>query len=125
MLEFTNEIINKRKNRIEVYTCFLEFLIHYLYWYLYLFIKKREDFIQYLIDHEETEDSKIKQNARTISNEGIISLSMLFFTAGYRNIAMTLSYITYNLAVYSVYQDELLNEITNVLERHVNKTLLK
>ena len=31
MLEFTNEIINKRKNRIEVYTCFLEFLIHYLY----------------------------------------------------------------------------------------------
>jgi cytochrome P450 len=47
---------------------------------------------------------------------------MLFFTAGYRNIAMTLSYITYNLAVYPVYQDELLTEITNVLERHVNKT---
>jgi cytochrome P450 len=74
-----------------------------------------------LIDHEETEDSNTKQNAKTISNEGIISLSMLFFTGGYRNIAMTLSYIAYNLAVYPEYQDELLNEITNVLERHVKQ----
>jgi cytochrome P450 len=74
-----------------------------------------------LIDHEESEqDSKTKQiNAKTISNEGIISLSMVFFLAGHRNIAMTLSYIAYNLAVYPVYQDELLNEITSVLERHV------
>jgi len=102
--EITNQIISKRKNGIE----------------------KREDFIQYLVDHRQDneETSSINNNNnnnKTLSNEEIISLSMIFFTAGYRNIAMTLSFVSYNLAIYTDHQDELFNEITNVLEKYDGK----
>ena len=57
-------------------------------------------------------------NNKTLSNEEIVSLSMIFFRAVFRNIAMTLSFVSYNLAIHTDYQEELCNEITSSLERY-------
>lgn len=56
---------------------------------------------------------------KTLTNEEIISQSLLFFVAGYDTTAGTLEFISYNLATNQEAQNILLAEIDNVLEKHV------
>lgn len=100
--------------------------------------KKREDFIQSMIEREEkTDEPTTKDNEqskddedtkssrwnsslkKTLTDKDIIAQSILFLVAGYETTAITLEFISYNLAMNQDVQDHLLCEIDDVLERHV------
>ncbi|CAF0881016.1 unnamed protein product [Brachionus calyciflorus] len=115
--EFINTVIHRRKNKLEL----------------------RDDFIQNVLEHEEngleknTQETKIEYKdekvnnkwntplKKTLTNKEILSQSILFLLAGYETTAQTLSYIAYNLAMNPNYQDKLIQEVDDVLDRHDGK----
>nr|UOU03277.1 cytochrome P450 3044A1/2 [Brachionus rubens] len=116
---FTNEVIKRRKNKLE----------------------KRDDFIQNILEHEVTSDSDetkpketdhehldgeklYKWNSslkKTLTNKEILSQSILFLLAGYETTAQTLCFISYNLAMNPNYQTQLCEEVDSVLDKHDGK----
>ena len=110
-----NEIIKRRKANLDV----------------------REDFIQYMIEHEdkgsgeeaknETQprgDDSVKswQLKKTLTNREILSQAVLFLIAGYDTTATCLEFISYHLATHKAIQDRLIEEVDKVLENHVKFT---
>ena len=110
--EVTNTIIARRKAKLDV----------------------RDDFIQSMIEHEENsekadtkevqkdEEEKKTWNGplkKTLTNNELLSQAILFLAAGYETTATTLEFISYNLAKNQEIQDKLINEIDQVLEKHV------
>lgn len=57
---------------------------------------------------------------KTLSNDEIISQSLLFFVAGYDTTAGTLEFISYNLATNPDAQEKLIAEVDRVLDKHVS-----
>lgn len=107
--ELTNVIIGRRKAKLDV----------------------RDDFIQSMIEHED-ESKEIKNSEkengglkRTLTNREILSQAVLFLLAGYETTATTLEWVSYCLAKYQDVQDKLIAEVDNVLEKHVNKFILR
>lgn len=85
-----------------------------------------------MLDHEEqnelTEESETTKIAskskRTLTNEEIVGqTTFVFLFACVGNISKTLSFIAHNLALYPEYQEKLIAEIDDVLEKHVKKIL--
>lgn len=62
---------------------------------------------------------------KTLTNDEIISQSLLFFVAGYDTTAGTLEFISYNLATNQDAQNNLISELDRVLEKYVRKKSLK
>lgn len=99
--------------------------------------KRRNDFIQHMVDHLEAEnndetektdqDPDIENNAswkklrKNLSNSEILSQSILFMMAGTETTAVTLSWLAYNLVFYPECQDKLIQEVDSVLEEHDGK----
>lgn len=84
-----------------------------------------------MLEHEESiESEKLKENyeqasfksnlKKTLTNNEILSQSILFLTAGHETTATTLSFIAYNLAMNRDCQKKLYSEIENALNRHVS-----
>lgn len=61
---------------------------------------------------------------KTLTNDEIISQSLLFFVAGYDTTAGTLEFISYNLATNQDAQNHLISELDRVLEKYVRKISL-
>lgn len=93
----------------------------------------RNDFIQLMVDHteleengeadtkteEESEELKTYKNMKkTLSNSEILSQAILFMMVGTDTTAVTLSWVSHNLAMYPEIQDKLIQEIDDALERH-------
>ena len=101
-------------------------------------LDQRGDFIQSMIEREEEKtESKsgrdVKENKEqtwngklknTLTNSEILSQAILFFAAGYETTATTLEYISYNLATHQDVQDILIDEIDQVLDKHVRLFLM-
>ncbi len=49
-----------------------------------------------------------------------MSQAILFLAAGYETTATTLCFVTYNLATHPGVQEKLIQEVDQVLEKHVN-----
>ena len=111
LADVTNTIIERRKAKLDV----------------------RTDFIQSMIEREEekteskSEDKKDDEKGNswngklknTLTNSEILSQAILFFAAGYETTAATLEFISYNLATHQDVQDILIDEIDQVLDKHV------
>ena len=82
--------------------------------------KVRHDFIQHMVDHEET-NAAHSSFAKTLTNGEILSQSILFMMVGTDTTAVTLSWVTHNLALYPECQDKLIDEIDSVLEKFDSK----
>ena len=116
--DVTNEIIARRKAKQDV----------------------RDDFIQSIIEREEDKtESKSESNGKdvkekkddektnswngklknTLTNSEILAQAILFLAAGYETTATTLEFISYNLATHQDIQDILIDEIDQVLDKHV------
>lgn len=121
--ELVSSIINRRKEKLEV----------------------REDFIQYMVEHEmdpkaaeeaaekakeeekksSSESSSTNENwsnkplKKTLTNQEILAQAILFLTAGNDTSTTTLEFIAYNLATHKEAQDKAIEEIDKVLEKHV------
>lgn len=83
----------------------------------------RNDFIQMMVDHEETEDTEQNKTEKThlkktLTNAEILSQSILFMLVGSDTTASTLTWITHNLVMYPECQDKLIKEVDSVLEQH-------
>ena len=116
LADVTNTIIERRKAKLDV----------------------RTDFIQSMIEREEekteskSEDSKNDEKGNswngklknTLTNSEILSQAILFFAAGYETTATTLEFISYNLATHQNVQDILIDEIDQVLDKHVRLFLM-
>lgn len=116
--DVVSEIINRRKEKIDV----------------------RDDFIQYMIEHEEattdahetlkeeslstTAENKKAWNdgplKKTLTNKELISQSLFFLTAGHDTTTAALEFISYNLAMNQNVQNKLIDEIDRILEQHVD-----
>lgn len=110
--DVTNEIVARRKAKLDV----------------------RDDFIQSMIDHEQnlsnsagetdglTEVDGKKLNVslkKSLTAKEILAQAIMFMAAGYDTTATTLEFVTYNLAMHQEVQDTLLEEIDQVLKKHV------
>lgn len=82
-----------------------------------------------MIDHEANEkqqtteelnDDSWKQLKKTLTNNEILSQSILFLTAGFDTTSTTLLFTSYNLAVHPECQEELCKEVDDVLDKYVN-----
>ena len=103
-------------------------------------LDKRGDFIQSMIEREEDKtesksgrdvnENKERSTAwngklkNTLTNGEILSQAIIFFAAGYETTATTLEYISYNLATHQDAQDILIDEIDQVLDKHVRLFLM-
>ena len=120
LTKLSTEIISRRRQKLEV----------------------RTDFIQNMIDHE-LKDGEQKsyfkpgENAsngtstkwtkplkKTLSDNEILSQTILFLAAGYETTATTLGLLAYNLAMNPQYQDKVIEEVDRVLQKHVNHLVL-
>ena len=86
-----------------------------------------------MIDHEQSidsDDSGINNNSqidglkwknlkKTLTDTEILAQALLFVNAGHETTSYALSFIAYNLALYPEYQETLLDEIDDVLGKHV------
>nr|QUF59374.1 cytochrome p450 CYP3044B7 [Brachionus angularis] len=100
-------------------------------------LEKRDDFIQIMVEHEESLEQKQKEQSsqdkttvekpwdgksshlkNTLSLEEIFAQSIMFMFAGYETSALALNLISYNLAMNPHAQDKLCAEIDKVLENH-------
>lgn len=78
-----------------------------------------------MIDHEEQEATGVSQSNssksinKKLTNNQMISQSLLFMLAGTDTTAVALTYISYNLAMNPEIQDKLINEVDSVLEKFV------
>lgn len=115
--DFTMDLIKRRKERKD---------------------ERRDDFIQNMIEHQESEgkqtkeadEDKDEQDAeqvknkwntylkKTLTNTEIIAQAIIFLIAGFETTAINLGFIAYNLALHPEYQDKLCSEIDDVLEKH-------
>ena len=109
----TNAIIDRRKAKLDV----------------------RADFIQSMIDREEEEKTETTEQEEknndektatwtgklknTLTKKEILAQALVFLVAGYETTASTLEYIAYNLATHQDVQDILIDEIDQVLDKHV------
>ena len=105
----TNAIIDRRKAKLDV----------------------RADFIQSMIDREEEEKTETNEQEEektatwtgklknTLTKKEILAQALVFLVAGYETTASTLEYIAYNLATHQDVQDILIDEIDQVLDKHV------
>lgn len=53
-----------------------------------------------------------------LTEEEIVSNSMLFFLVGYETTATTVAWMLYNLALYPDVQEKLYDEVKRTLEKH-------
>lgn len=128
--DLTNLIIENRKKKLEVIKMYFNFLLNFKIYKLEL-NKRREDFIQTMIEHEENVqqelDDKMEKNAQTsnknvnkiLTNNEIISQAILFFLAGYETTSTTLEWISFHLARNQDVQNKLINEIDIILDKYV------
>lgn len=91
-----------------------------------------------MVDHEEQlaenkETIKYDKKAhkwnghlkKTLSNDEIISQSLMFLVAGYDTTAATLEFVTYNLVMNPQVQNKLINEVDQTIEKHVRQQIKK
>lgn len=101
-------------------------------------LERRDDFIQYMVDHEDntTTESEEPQNTtdeekkasawtnkplrKTLTNQEILSQGIFFLTAAHDTAANTLEFVAYSLATNPDVQETLIREVDRVLENHVN-----
>jgi cytochrome P450 len=81
-----------------------------------IFFKKREDFIQSMLDHVENDENK---KGKSLTNEEILSQAIAFFLAGYETVNNTLNFLAYCLATNTNHQETLCQEIDQILDKHV------
>lgn len=86
--------------------------------------KRRADFIQTMVDHEETnEDAESKEketkNKRKLTDKEILAQAILFLAAGYETTATTLGFFAHNMAMNPEYQQKLIDEVDEILQKHV------
>ena len=105
----TNAIIDRRKAKLDV----------------------RDDFIQSMIEREEEEKKETNKQEEektatwsgklknTLTKKEILAQAIVFLAAGYETTATTLEFISYNLATHQDVQDILIDEIDQVLDKHV------
>lgn len=92
-----------------------------------------------MIDHENNESSDENQTnqessinidslsnqkwnnplKKTLTSAEILSQAFIFLIAGYETTATSLCFVAYNLATNLTNQDKLIDEIDQVLEKHV------
>ena len=72
-----------------------------------------------MVDHSE-EKNEDNQNKRTVTDEEVLSNSLLFMLAGTETTASALGYICFNLTKHQDVQTKLIEEIDSVLEKYVN-----
>ena len=84
--------------------------------------KRRNDFIQIMVDNEEVES---EGKAKKLTNSEIISQAVLFIFAGYETTSTALLFIAFNLASNPDAQNKLLKEIDETFEKFVNSWNLK
>jgi cytochrome P450 family 3 subfamily A len=110
----TNAIIDRRKAKLDV----------------------RDDFIQSMIEKEQSEpkghdvkdekenDEQTKiwsgKLKNTLTKSEILAQAIVFLAAGYETTATTLEFISYNLATNQDVQDILIDEVDQVLDKHVS-----
>ncbi len=95
--------------------------------------KKRDDYIQNMVDHEQndynstgqkesyiTNEQGVKWNymKNTLTNVEILAQAILFLLAGYETTGSTLSLISYNLACHPEIQQKLIEEVDKCIEKH-------
>lgn len=112
--QVTNEIIERRKANIDV----------------------RDDFIQSMIEHEAKNDAEQSKDEEKSPEEGKewngrlkktltvserLSQAILFMVAGYETTATALEFIAYHIAMHQDVQDKLIEEIDQVLKKHVSE----
>ena len=92
-----------------------------------------QDLEKYLVDQSEPNENGIKEekgkeektkswNRRLknkLTNSEILAQAILFLAGGYETTASTLEFISYNLATHQDVQDILIDEIDQVLDKHV------
>lgn len=106
----TNEIIARRKAKLDV----------------------RDDFIQSMIEHEEIPSDQSRSTVinqsdkewngplkKSLTSNEILAQAIVFLAAGYDTTSTTLQFISYNLAKYQEVQDKLIEEIDDILKKHV------
>lgn len=78
-----------------------------------------------MVDHTEEMNEAVddindpKKRKQTVTNDEIISNSILFMLAGTDTTANALGFVSYNLAMHQEVQDKLIVEIDSVLEKYV------
>ena len=68
-------------------------------------------------------NSKWNKLSKTLTNKEICAQSILFMIAGGQTTSDAITFVTYNLAMHPDYQEQLIDEIDQVLDRHVNSNL--
>lgn len=82
----------------------------------------RNDFIQTMVDNEQQQlNNDSSSNKKCLTTEEILSQAFLFFTAGYETTALSLGFISYNLAMNPAVQDKLCEEVDHFMEKYDNK----
>ena len=83
-----------------------------------ILIKKRDDFIQSMLAHEESPTTSSDNKSKSLTDAEILSQALIFLLAGYDTVFNALSFITYCLATNPQQQETLCEEIDTVLEKH-------
>ncbi len=90
---------------------------------------KRNDFIQFMVEHEEKTDHELseienetnlhlKHLKKTLTNSEILSQSVLFMMVGTDTTANTLSWVSHNLALNMDVQEKLIEEVDTILDKY-------
>lgn len=88
---------------------------------------KRNDFIQMMVDHSETDyeteegqeiEKPLENLKKTLTDGEILASAILFILAGTDTTANALTWLSYNLAMNPEIQDKLIEEVDSVLEKH-------